>query len=124
MTTPRRDILALPGTQKQVLHSEFGKKVQKFVNNCQDCIEAKPVKSGTVTSPLEPLYDPCNCPEDVLEIDLVGELPRSNEYSHILTACENFSRYLFAIPIRKPETKSVVDALLDIFTKQPLHHES
>ena len=55
--------------------------------------------------------------QDVLEIDLVGELPRSIGYSHILTACDYFSRYLFAIPIRKPDTKSVVDVLLDIFTK-------
>ena len=70
-----------------------------------------------MTPPLEPIYDPCNGPEDVLEIDLVGELPRSNGYSHTLTACDYFSRYLFAIPIRKPDTKSVVDALLDIFTK-------
>ena len=92
-------------------------KVQEFVNNCQDCIKAKPVKPNTVTPPLEPVYDPCNGPEDVLEIELVGELPRSNGYSHILTACDYFWRYLFAIPIRKLDTKSVVDALLDIFTK-------
>ena len=29
----------------------------------------------------------------------------------------NFSRYLFAIPIRKPDTKSVVEALMQIFTQ-------
>ena len=91
-------------------------KVQIFVNNCQECIKAKPAKPNTLIPPLEPIYDPCNGPEDVLEIDLVGELPLSNGYSHILTACDYFSRYLFAIPIRKPDTKSVVDALLDNFT--------
>ena len=92
-------------------------KVQEFVNNCQECNKTKPAKPNTLIPPLEPIYDPCNGPEDVLEIDLVGELPRSNGYSHILTACDYFSRYLFAIPIRKPDTKSVVNALLDIFTK-------
>ena len=92
-------------------------KVQEFVNNCQECIKAKPAKPNTLIPPLEPIYDPCNGPEDVLEIDLVGELPRSNGYSHILTACDYFSRYLFAIPIHKPDTKSVVNALLDSFTK-------
>ena len=92
-------------------------KVQEFVNNCQDCIKAKHVKLNTVTPPLEPIYDPCNGPEDVLEIDLVGELLQPNGYSHILTACDYFSRYLFAIPIRKPDTKSLVDALLDFFTE-------
>ena len=92
-------------------------KVQIFVNNCQECIKAKPANPNTLIPPLEPIYDPCNGPKDVLEIDLVGELPRSNGYSHILTACVCFSRYLFAILIRKPDTKSVVDALLDIFSK-------
>ena len=92
-------------------------KVQEFVNNCQECIKTKPAKPNALIPPLEPIYDPCNGPEDVLEIDLVGELPRSNGYSQILTACDYFSRYLFAIPIRKPDTKSVVNALLDIFTK-------
>ena len=92
-------------------------KIQIFVNNCQECIKAKPAKPNTLIPPLEPIYDPCNGPEVVLEIDLVGELPRSNGYSHILMACDYFSRYLFAIPIRKPDTKSVVESLLDIFTK-------
>ena len=86
----------------------LAEKVQKFLNNCQECIKVKPVKPSTVTPPLELIYDPCNGPEDVLEIDLVGELSRSNGYSHILTACDYFTRYLFAIPIRKPDTKSVV----------------
>ena len=92
-------------------------KVQRVVNNCQTCKKSKPVKSDTITPPLEPIYDLCNGPEDILEIDLVGELPRSNGYSHILTACDYFSCYLFAIPIRRPDTKSVVDAMIDIFSK-------
>ena len=92
-------------------------KVQEFVNKCQTCIKTKPVKNNCITPSLEPIYDPCNRPEDILEIDLVGKLPQSNGYTHILTACDYFSRYLFAIPIRKPDTKSVVNALINIFTK-------
>ena len=91
--------------------------VQVFVTSCQTCIKSKPVKNNSITPPLEPIYDPCKGPEDILEIDLVGELPRSNGHTHILTACDYFSRYLFAIPLRKPDTKSVVNALIDIFTK-------
>ena len=103
--------------RKRYYIPNLAEKFQTFVNNCHDCIKAKPINPRSVTSPLEPIFDLCNCPEDVLEIDSVGELPRSNGYSHILTACDYFSRYLFAIPIRKPDTKSVVEALIDIFTK-------
>ena len=88
-----------------------------YVSNCIECIKAKPVNPKRLTPPLEKIYDPCNGPEDVLEIDLVGELPNSNGYTHILTACDYFSRYLFAVPIRKPDAKSVVKALMQIFTQ-------
>ena len=47
----------------------------------------------------------------------MDELPQSHGYSLILSACDYFSRYLLAVPIRKPDTKSVVGALLDIFIK-------
>ena len=91
--------------------------VSKFVSNCTDCLKAKPANPKHLTPPLEKVYDHCNGPEDILEIDLVGELPCSNRYTHILTACDYFSRYLIAIPIRKPDTKSVVTALMQIFTR-------
>ena len=95
-----------PGTSKMLgeLRKRYyipnlAEKVQEFVNNYQDCIKAKPVKPNTVTPPLEPIYDPCNGPEDVLEFDLVGELPRSYRYSHILTACVTISRDI-CLPFR------------------------
>ena len=52
-------------------------KVQEFVTNCQTCIKSKPLKNNSITPPLEPIYDPCKGHEDILEINLVGELPRS-----------------------------------------------
>ena len=91
--------------RKKYQAPNLAEKVHEFVNNCQDCIKTKSVKFSTVTLPLEPIFGPCNGPEDVLEIGLVGEFqPRSNCYSHILTACDYFSRYLLAVPIRKPDT--------------------
>ena len=67
--------------------------------------------------PLQKIYDPCNGPTDILEIDIVGPLPVSNGYTHILTAIDVFLRYLFAVPLRRPDTISVIDALLSVFAK-------
>ena len=103
--------------RKRYYIPNLSEHVSNFVSNCTDCLKAKPVNPKRLTPPLEKIYDPCNGPEDILEIDLVGELPCSNGYTHLLTACDYFSRYLFAIPIRKPDTKSVVSALLQIFTR-------
>ena len=53
----------------------------------------------------------------MLEIDIVGPLLASNGFTHILTAVDVFSRYLFAVPLKRPDTHSVVRGLLSIFTK-------
>ena len=113
-----------PGASKMLVElrkryyiPSLSEHVSKYVSNCIECIKAKPVNPRRLMPPLEKIYDPCNGPEDVLEIDLVGELPNSNGYTLILTACDYFSRYLFAVPIRKPDTNSVVKALMQIFTQ-------
>ena len=78
------------------------------------CIRTKPCKNSCMHPPLERIHDPCDDPEDIVEIDLVGELPNSN-YSYVLTDCDVFSRYLLAVPLRKPDITSVVCALLQVF---------
>ena len=48
-----------------------------------------------------------------MEIDVVGKLPNSN----VLTTCDVFSRDPFAVPLRKPDTTSIVRALMQIYAK-------
>ena len=103
--------------RKRYYSPNLSELVLQYVSNSQDCFRSKPIRKAAITPPLQQIYDPCNGPEDILEIDLVGELPPSSGFTHILTACDYFSRYLFAIPIRKPDTKSVVEALMQIFTQ-------
>ena len=80
-------------------------------------MKSKSVKETQLRPPLQKIYDPCDGPEDLLEIDIVGPLPASNGFTHILTAVDVFSRYLFAVPLKRPDTHSVVRGLLSIFTK-------
>ena len=86
-------------------------KVTKFVNNCEWCLRAKDVRKETLLPPLQQIYDPCDGPEDLMEIDLVGELPNSNGYRYILTACDVFTRYLFAVPLRHVDSQSVLSLI-------------
>ena len=92
-------------------------KVQKVLDGCENCMKSKSVKETQLRPPLQKIYDPCDGPEDLLEIDIVGPLPASNGFTHILTAVDVFSRYLFAVPLKRPDTHSVVRGLLSIFTK-------
>ena len=91
--------------------------VQHYASNCLHCIKTKPVNVRSLKPPLENIYDTCNGPKVLLEIDLVGEFPKSNGFTHVLTACDYLSRYLFAIAVKKLDTKSVVLDLIQIFTQ-------
>ena len=48
-------------------------------------------------------------------VDLVGKLKPSQGYTHILTAMDVFSRYLFAIPIRNASAETVAGHLFHLF---------
>ena len=80
-------------------------------------MRSKSTNESKIRPPLQKTYDPCNGPTDLMEVDIVGPLPASNGYTHILTAIDVFSRYLFVVPLRKPDTPSVVNALLSVFAK-------
>ena len=87
-------------------------------------MRSKSTNESKLCPPLQKIYDPCNGPTDLLEVDIVGPLPTSNGFTHILTAIDVILRYLFAVPLRKPDTISVVTALLSVFAKHayvPMH---
>ena len=48
--------------------------------------------------PLQNPNEHITVPEDVMQIDLVPELPLSGGYENIVTAMDVFSRFLFANP--------------------------
>ena len=50
----------------------------------------------------------------MLQIDLVGKLPESGGFNHILTAKDTFSKYLFATPLRNASAPNVAKHLFHI----------
>ena len=94
-------------------------EIQKILDGSETCMKSKNVKESQLRPPLQKIYDQCDGPEDMLEIDIVGPLPASNGFTHIRTAVDVFSRYLFAVPLKRPDTHSVVKRLPSIFTRQP-----
>ena len=103
--------------RKRYYSPNLAEKTQRVLESCEICMRSKSTNEAKLRPPLQNIYDPCNGPTDLLEADIVGPLPTSNRNTHILTAIDVFSRYLFAVPLRRPDTTSVIDALLSIFTK-------
>ncbi|GFO20040.1 gypsy retrotransposon integrase-like protein 1 [Plakobranchus ocellatus] len=91
--------------------------VTRYCRSCDVC--QRTVKKGTVpTVPLEnvPLID---TPFKRVAIDLVGPIYPPSEAGHrfILTLVDYATRFAEAVPLRKIDTESVAEALVDIYSR-------
>ena len=56
-------------------------------------------------------------PEDILQLDILPNLPSSGVYDHIIKAIDVFSRYLFAYPVIRITATAVARVKMDILCK-------
>ena len=76
----------------------LAKHIKNWVQNCQMCIQNKRINNDLLKTEL------LNCPEwdlgpeDILQMDILRNLPPSGGFDNIITAIDVFSRYLFAYP--------------------------
>jgi len=82
-----------------------------FVKDCRTCSLIKP---SFFRAPPSPIL--VKAPFEVLACDFVGPLPSCNGFQFIFVAIDLFSRYPFAIPLKKIDTESTISSLKDIFT--------
>ena len=55
--------------------------------------------------------------KDLMQIDLLPELPPSGGYENIITAKDVFSRYAFVYPVSNPTAVNTVKVIIDIMTR-------
>ena len=68
----------------------FVEFLANYVKNCSSCLQIKPVKHQTLKTPLLSLATDKYYPGDMLQVDLVGKLPDSAGYTHILYSQRHF----------------------------------
>ena len=56
-------------------------------------------------------------PEDLMQIDLLPELPPSGGYENIITAIDVFSRYAIVYPVSKATAVHTAKLIIDIMTR-------
>ena len=88
--------------------------IQELCRTCPEC-----QKAGThpiVKAPLQPL--PCvGTPFQKVAFDIVGPLARTNAgFKYLLTCMCYYTKYPEAIPLKRVDTKAVVDAMSEIFS--------
>ena len=71
-----------------------------YKKNCSSCLQVKPDKHANLKPHLQPLAVDQHFSRDLLQVDFVGKLSNSGDFTHILTAKDVFSKYTFAIPMQ------------------------
>ena len=95
----------------------MAKNIKNWVNKCQICIQTKRINHDLLRTDL------LNCPEwdlgqeDILQMDILPNLPPSGGYDDIITAIDVFSRYLFAYPVIRITATTVSRVIMDIQCK-------
>ena len=95
----------------------LAKYIKKWVSNCQICIQTKRINNDLLKTEL------LNCPEwdldpeDILQKDILPNLPPSGGYDHITTALDDFSRCLFAYPVTRITATALSRVIMDILCK-------
>ena len=104
-------------TRQKYYYPCMAKYIKKWVSNCQICIQTKRINNDLLRTEL------LNCPEwdlgpeDILQMDILPNLPPSGGYDHIITAIDVFSRYLFAYPATRITATAVSKVIIDILCK-------
>ena len=95
----------------------LAKHIKNWVQNCHMCIQNKRINNDLLKTEL------LNCPEwdlgpeDVLQMDILPNLPPSGGFDNIITAIDVFSRYLFAYPTTHITASTVARVIMDILCK-------
>lgn len=94
--------------RKYVWHG-LGRQVGEWAKTCIACQRAK--VNRHLRTPLSTYNEPI-LRFDHVNVDLVGPLPPSNGFTHLLTVVDRVTRWPEAIPLASTKTKDVADAFL------------
>ena len=94
--------------------------VRNWVRDCKICIQDindKRINNTRITPDLIHIPEWDLGSEDLMQIDLLPELPPSGGYENIITANDVFSRYAFAYPVSNPTAVNTAKVIIDIMTR-------
>lgn len=87
--------------------------VSRYIRNCQVCLQIKPEQKPP-TGQMLSAQPTAHNPWDVVSVDIVGPLPRSNSgFIYILSVLDCFSKYVILFPLRSANTTNIVKNLED-----------
>ena len=91
--------------------------VRNWVRDCEICIQDKRINNTRITPELIHIQEWDLGPEDLMQIDLLSELPPSGGYENIITATDVLSRYAFAYPVSNTTAVNTAKVIIDIMAR-------
>ena len=91
--------------------------VRKCVKNCQIYVQDKRFDNSQITPELISILEWDLGPEDVMQLDVLPEIPPSRGYGNIITAKDVLSRYAFADPVSNPTALTTAKVIINIMIK-------
>ena len=91
-----------------------------FRNRVRDCeirIQEKCTKNTRITPEIIHIPEWDLGPEDLMQNDLLPELPPSGDYGDIIAAVDVFWRYAFAYPVSNPTAVNTAEVIINIMTR-------
>ena len=95
----------------------LAKRIRQWVMQCEDCIKYKRINNAQIRPKMINNTEHVLGPEDILEIDVLPNLPNSAGYQNIVTMIYVFSRYLFAYPTQNVTAKTIGRCIVDVMTR-------
>ena len=95
----------------------MAKRFKQWVLQCEDCIKYKRINNNQSRPKMFNNTEHILGPEDILEIDILSNLPNSAGYRNIVTMIDVFSRYLFAYPTQNVTAKTIGRCIVDVMTR-------
>ena len=95
----------------------LAKRIKQWVKQCEDCIKYKRSNNNQIRPKMINNTEHVLAPEDILEIDILPNLPNSAGYQNIVTMIDVFPRYLFAYPTQNVTAKTIGRCIVDVMTR-------
>ena len=100
----------------------LAKRIRQWVMQCEDCIKYKRISSSQIRPKMINNTEHVLGLEDILEIDILPNLPNSAAYQNIVTMIDVFSPYLFAYPTQNVTAKTIGRCIVDVMTRHAYLH--
>ena len=106
-----------PGITKMILECRSKYYYPGLAKKIRQWVKYKRINNSQIRPKMINNTEHVSGPEDILEIDILPNLPTSAGYQNIVTMIDVFWRYLFAYPTQNSTAKTIGRCIVDVMTR-------